>query len=409
MKIYRIFTLAVFVAAAIIGLVSCDGTEDVDYSPAPATTGQRVYFSSLSYSFEVPDDATEVTVDLYRPAAVAKDAFTVQLLTTDPSGLFTVPTQASFAAGDTMTVLPVKFEAAKLESAKSYRVTISVDEAQANEYGISTATLTITRLSWTEWTEIGTGVYTFTQWYEGMAPAKVMERHLTTDELTAQYQFLVNFDETDPESYELWLEAATTDGGETVTVPEQVVGYHPSYGDVYLADVYTYTGDPSYAPYSFFNPENGLFTLYLICYCDAGVFGDGNEYCQLDGYADTKDYKLTLTDCGNVTIDNKDFVIIRFEMNENVAEVKYSVHQGTLTDEEIADLVAKISAGDESVPVTTVRNSGNLAMAPPETGQHTMVAVGFNEAGEAKASASLVFDYGADAAPAKLAPRRLAR
>ncbi len=405
-KIYNI-AASLAMVATMAGFCSCDGTENVPYSPAPQPEGQRVYFGSMTQNEEVADDATELNVAIYRPAAVAADAFTVQLLTTDESGLFNVPTEVTFAAGDTAAVVPVHFEASKLVSGQHYRVVITVDEAQANEYGISTTTLTVTRLSWTEWTEFGEGTYTFTLWYEGDAPAKVMERHLTDDDKTAQYQFLVNLDEDNPDSYELYLTASTDDGGASITVAEQKVGEHPAYGDVFLSDTYTYTGDPSYQKDSNFDSETGLFTLNLVCYCDAGVFGDGNEYCQLDGYVDDREYTLKLTDAGMVDVGGKDYAIVRLEMNENLEQVRYVVADGALTEAEIADVVTKIEQDDPSLTAVIVRSSGNLALSPTYKGKNTIVAVGYNSEGEVKATASLTFDYGQEAKVARIAPHRL--
>ncbi len=271
--------MALIVSA--MSLASCDGKEEVDYAPAHTPEGQRVYFAELNYTEEVADDATGVTLEIYRPEAVATDAFSVQLLADGNTDLLHVPAEVTFAAGETSASFTVAFDAMKLESAKPYTVNIAIDEAQANEYGISSTTLTVKRLSWTEWSELGAGTYTFTLWYEGDAPAKVMERHLETDANVAQYRFMVNFDEDDPEAYDLYLEASTDDGGKSIIVPEQVVGFHPSYGDVFLSDLYTYTGNPAYAPDSHFDAETGLFSLYMVLYCDAGVFGDGTEYCRL--------------------------------------------------------------------------------------------------------------------------------
>ena len=200
MKTRHILAAAITMAASALGFSSCDGSEDLHYSPASTPQGQRIYFTSSVINEEVGDDATSVTVELFRPASEAAEAYTVQLAATTPEDLIHVPGQATFAAGDTVTQVTVSFNAAELTSGKVYPVTITVDEAQANEYGISTVTINIIHLSWSEWAEMGAGVYTFTMWYEGDCPAKVMERHLTNDPATIQYQLLAALDDEDPES-----------------------------------------------------------------------------------------------------------------------------------------------------------------------------------------------------------------
>lgn len=409
MKTRHILAAAITMAASALGFSSCDGSEDLHYSQASAPQGQRIYFASSAINEEVGDDATSVTVELFRPAATAAEAYTVQLAATTPEDLIHVPSEATFAAGDTVTQVTVSFNAAELASGKVYPVTITVDEAQANEYGISTVTINITHLSWSEWAEMGAGVYTFTMWYEGDCPAKVMERHLSNNPDAIQYRFLAALDEEDPETYYLYLEASTEDGGETIIVPQQTVGEHPAYGDVYMEDVYSYTGDPSYAPESYYDQETGLFTLYLICYCDAGSFGDTYEYCQLDGFADHGDYTLTLTAMGQVNVAGQDFAIVSLLKGADIATVKYTVAEGSLSADETAALAEKIAAGDSSVETAETSASGNIALSPETAGDNTLVAVGFNKAGEQKATASLTFSYGSDAPAAKVAPRRLSR
>lgn len=408
MKFKHMLAAAVMTASAI-GFTACDGSENVPYSPAPVPQGQRIYFATSTVSEEVGDDATSYTFELFRPAAVAAEAYTVQLQATTPEDLFHVPAEATFAAGDTVTDVTVTFHASELQPGKVYPVVVTVDEAQANEYGISTLTINFVHLSWTDWAEMGTGEYTFSLWYEGEAPCKVMERHLANDPDAIQYRFLAALDEEDPDTYYPYLEASTEDGGETIDIPQQIVGEHPAYGDIYIEGVWSYTGDPAYAPTSFYDPETGLFTLYMILYCDAGQFGDADEYCQLAGFADTRDYQLTLTDMGQVTVGNEDFAIVKLFKSSDVETVKYALAEGALSDDEVAALAAKIAEGDPEVAVGEATASGNLALQPAAEGETTLVAVGFNEEGDAKVTASLTFTYGATAPAAKVTPRRLPR
>lgn len=269
-------------ALAIISLTACDGSQDVPYEGADIPTGQRCYFGAISQTEEVGDEPTDIYVNIFRPASVAADAFSVQLMTSvDEIDAFDVPSTVEFAAGDTLAVVTIGIDPEKMTPGVKYPLTLSIDEAQANMYAANSVTITVIHASWTQWSEFGSGTAILAQLYSGNVPAKVYERHLSNNPKQIQYRFAWAMDDEDPDTYYDMFIAETADGGETLTIPQQLFEEDPTYGDIWIEDLYSYTGADAYKGLSFFDPRTGLFTFNVVYYCEAGIFGYGNEYLQL--------------------------------------------------------------------------------------------------------------------------------
>lgn len=75
-----------------------------------------------------------------------------------------------------------------------------------------------------------------------------------------------------------------------ITIPPTFIGYtHSKYGDVMIADIasvygYSWNDYPSY-----YDPKTGRFVLNVVYYVDAGRFGYGEEYLQMDGFDSSND------------------------------------------------------------------------------------------------------------------------
>lgn len=402
MNFCKYIAATIVMGGAALGFTACDSKEDAPYTPADAVTGERVYFQAQTYSAEVGDTETHYTISLFRPEQTAAAETSVQLLTTVPDefrSLFHVPDAVVFAPGQVQAPIEITFDAATLPTGTTMPVTITVDDAQANLYGITTTTVNFVHASWTEWAEFGRGYYVFSQYYNGTQEnVIVLERHLSNDPDQVQYQFTWPDDDDDLSAgYSTFLTAYSEDGGHTITVPEQAFATNSTYGTVYISSVYEYAGEPNDGA-SGFNSVTGLFTLNVIAYVSEGYFGMGDEYCQLEGYADTNVYEVTLQDLGQVKVEGADYSVVSVFLNENVDQVLYTVASGELDAEQTEEIVATLSDPEQNeiTDVYSLTQSGNVVIRPDQSGTYTMVAVGFHEGAagaEAKCSASLQFTY----------------
>lgn len=396
------------------GFTACDGKDEPGYSAAtrPAEE-QRVFFTASSMTENIDPESDSFDVMLYRPQDENAPELTVQLLASCVEEgvlgtIIKVPAYATFAAGSPNAPISIVYDAAGMKGNHPYPVSITVDEANADEYGIRTITVNLNRSEYTDWAPFGydealgrtgTGTYTFTQFYSGSDNVMVLERHVPDDPNDIEFQFQWLIDNDQPElGYETFMTAYTKDGGKTVRVPEQKFADHPSYGDVLVADTYTYTGSASYNGLSFFDGMTGQFTLNLVYYCSAGVFANGDEFLNLIGYMDTNEYSVALSDVGQVKIDGKDYAVINFNMTEAVAYVDYTVVEGALDEEAAAAVAEKMQdPAQELYKIEKLEKSGNVTFNFSKPGDFTVVAVAYkvgnDGVAEAKSSASLSFAY----------------
>ncbi len=427
MKLNKYISFGAVALITVAGLSSCDSKNDPAYIPAGTVSdSQRVFFLKNAYTQIVSADETSFDFLIYRPDLNVFDdngnvtaempAQTVAISSScsesDVLGnMITLPSEVSFEAGSPNAIIKVTFDPSKMTGNHNYPVVITVDPAYANEYSITQTTLNINKEEYTDWapfvvgepTEVrnGEGSYTFTQYYSGTEdPVRVLARSVPTNPDDIQFQFQWLIDNDDPSlGWETFMTAYTKDGGNVVHVDPQEFAYASNYGEmVIVADTYTYTGNDQYKGLTTFDPETGLFTLNLYYYISLGGFGNGNEFLQLRGYKDTNVYELTVTPHGQVEVEGKDYEMINFAFTEAVTYVDYTVVEGELEEEEVNQVIEKMTDPDQKeYTISTIEKSQNVALSFPSSGDYTVVAVGYNVAVdgtvEAKCSAYASFSF----------------
>lgn len=419
MKLNKFLTVGL-AAFALAGLASCDSSLDPDYAPGESPAGHRFFFSSASQSMIVDPESNEFDVYMYRPSDEVRNAVNVPMTITCTEenvlgSIVNIQTTANFAADSEIAMIAVNYDAAQLVGNKNYKFTLAIDPEYASEFGISTMTLTVVREDYTDWAPFGydeelgrTGDGTMTLKVLFNNPISfdvvVWERHVPSDPDVMQYEIRELVDVDDPSlGYETIYYFYTQDGGKTITVPIQVFMNHPVYGDIYVADTYTFTGGhPDYAGKSFFDPEAGLFTLNLHYWDAEGGWDDGTqlEYCQLVGYADMNDYTFSITDHGQISVGGVDYSILNFTLPAEASYIDYTFCKGILDEDQIAEVVNVIEDPNQTqYLVETVKKAGNVIVTPMESGDYTAVGVCYKEypdgSAEAKSAASCTFHFDA--------------
>lgn len=407
----------------MLALTACDAKDEPKYSPAdvPAAS-QRVYFAEASETQVVTDDATSFNVYLYRPEQASAEALTVQLLVTDESGLFRFPEEVEFEAGQHMTPITVGYDPTVMQTNYVYKTYISIDEANADTYGIATLELGINLEALTDWELFGYdpesgrngyGVWTLGSPFSGnFINMRVFERHIPTNPDEIQYAVQLNIpaglegeypeDEIDTSNTNYsdsdWITAiqmSSSDGGKTIEIPVQNCVF---YDGIYFAEASVLYPSSFLNNESYFDAVSGTFYLNLMYADSEGAWNPAVNTIALYGYADTNDYSITLTDLDQVSIDGKDYALIGIQKSEHVDEVRYTIVKGELSEDEI-DAVVKSISDEETTEyeVAVVTESQNIAVVLPSAATYTMVAIGLHTdntgSTEVKTTASLVFDY----------------
>lgn len=411
MKLFRYISAAFVAAIAAVAFTACDSKNEPDYEPSgPTASGQRVFFSSPTVTLNVADDVNSAVVKVYRPQDDAASALTVQILSTDRSGLFQVPASVEFVPGQIAADIVITFVNSALVPNQNYMVELAVNEANANQYAIASTTAVICHSVWTDWAPFGydealgrdgRGYYVYSLLFnepETVSPVLVMSRFNPLDPNQMQFEARVPVDPDDEsKGWEAFLTFSSADGGKTLSVPSQESMEGPD-GMIYVEDMFSYTGSPAYKGLSTFDPVAGLFKFNVVYYDELGVWNYGNELLQLNGYTDTNVYTLEVSDRGALKIDGKDYQVINFAFNENVSFVNYTVVAGRIDDAQVAEVAAALSDPDDSTyEYQTVQKSGNVSLTFARSGEFTVVAVGFSRKAdgsvEPKATSSAAFTF----------------
>ncbi len=142
-------------AAAAVLLLPLTSCSDDDYALVPAPAGQEVYFSeSLTTTIALSRDASTVEIPVMR--VKTEEAETIQLMSQDESGLFTIPSSVTFAAGANKANVVISYNVEDLTPSEEYPVSLLV-MGNDSEWGKSQVEL---KLFLTEpWVKLGTGLF----------------------------------------------------------------------------------------------------------------------------------------------------------------------------------------------------------------------------------------------------------
>lgn len=131
----KIFKSAFVALVALIGLTMTSCVNKYDYDAATAS-GEQVYFDNSTSKVALSKDATSFTVPVLRIETT--EAATIALTSTDESGLFTIPSSVSFAAGENKALVTIGYDPTKLEYDDFKSITLSLSDASyGTPYGFS--------------------------------------------------------------------------------------------------------------------------------------------------------------------------------------------------------------------------------------------------------------------------------
>lgn len=366
--------------AVALGLAACSNNE-YEYTPAEVTPGAQVFFP-LSNESSVDLTLASTTFNIPVQRTDSAEALTVGLkVEGDTKGIYSFPTTVSFAANQAKTNISVGVDNTKLQYDSLQTVTVTItDEKNTTPYGPSAYTFKVGAPSpLTPWVTnptafrngggigefplgtMGTGTYSFVQYAEGdQEGVKVSMRQNTAQPNVVQFKidaWGAGDDFYTDDGVEVILDGLWDEDNQVyrITWPATFTGYVSSkYGDVYVADAVTYgawrtaKGDEDWvitweqAP-SYYNPATGKFTLSVFYYVDAGYFGGGAEYLQMDGFY-VPDYSAKLTYKGVLNgVDDLTYAAADLELGVDAKDVRAIV----MTQDDDASAVADALAQGE--------------------------------------------------------------
>ena len=384
----------------------------------------------MTTQHSISDDVSSIAIPVKR---IAKDeALTVAVLASDESGLFTIPSSVSFAAGKETSELLITFDRTKLEDGKEYPLSFLInDEDNTTPYG--NRSLDITVMPW-PWVKMGTGKFRddwFAPMWQNPSNPEIevtIHKHKSKEgiymiEEMFGWSYLTEFFGASQEEIESQIKLSYTPVNITidcsdptkVIIPQQFTGItdgDPDYGDYEIA---VYQGKEG-------TLVNGVITFPTEAL--ALVYAGGNSHLPanknglfrilLPG-AEVTDYALSAAYAGmKVSADGETAsAVIDFTYGADVTNIRYVLVENELTEAETATLVAAIADGsaeniNELQDFTVGGETVSAEAVLPGPGTYTVVALPLDKAqkpvsGEASAASFYFPGIGGTSVPNDIA------
>ena len=408
MKLNKLFLGLLGIAA--FTMTAC--SDDDDYTMT-TVSGQQVYFSSnLGEVLEINPDASVTNLPLQR--VNKSGSYTAQLKVTLPeNSIYSVPSQVSFADGETSANLPISYDPSKLVRGVYDTLTVEIiDKENAGRYGKDGQTVYTCLLgaaAWDEWQPYnadGTCTYTYVNYFSGDdVDLPFYVRKNTAD--PNHWQFKIG----DPEKAGGWANSTSNPYGGTslildydastgiVSCASQYVLNNSNYGAVNVTDYFNYwTSIRGYSDeeiaadgiFGSFDPENGYIYIPICWYVSAGTFGYDFEIVTIGGY-DRRDLSVEVVYNGKF-IDAKDnySIISNVTLGADVSKAYVALVPG----EGVSEDVLKTIIDKTYSPLEEITESQEVTFAANdlEDGTYSIVVVPFLEK-DAQAPVYTSFKY----------------
>ena len=429
MKIFNKLATALMALPLLAGLTACHD-DHAEYTPAEKLSTYQVYFpTSLAQSVALQADATTFDVELDRVKTDGE--LTVQLVTTqseESTAQVTVPTSVTFADGESKVIFPVTYAPESIEYDDANQVTISIaDSSYTTPYGSSQYSFSAVMNA--PWKSLGKAKFLDAFIYDDVTyfDVEIQQNELDPDHfrLVHPYDEMMKkggyiddgYYKAGPDEYfdfyilrKGWslfdVEATQRD---YVYWNDVRTGYYISDyddgsstdGEVYAMFPGRFTSLRSEDAWQFNTVveyfEDGVTPAEIIMapyYYIFGVGGwnrttsEGIIRILFPGYVKA-DYEVTATYAGVLkTPAEANQAVVDFTLSEDIASAKYAMTAASVSEEEAA---AAIESGElEAVEITT---DSREYIDLEEDGKYRVTIVGFNAEGEAKATASCVFEF----------------
>lgn len=407
MKSIKIFFLAT--VAIVAGLFTA--CSDDDFKAGPEVDGAQVYFpENVTTQHSISDDVSSIAIPVKR---IAKDeALTVAVLASDESGLFTIPSSVSFAAGKETSELLITFDRTKLEDGKEYPLSFLInDEDNTTPYG--NRSLDITVMPW-PWVKMGTGKFR-EGWLSDVFTGNMFEIDVTVhshkskegiymvEEMLGWPYMTEFFGATQEELSEQFSYTPSNividcSNATQVTIEEQWSGITENsngYGNFMIASAEPGTLVNGVITF----PKDGLTAKLVGLDREFSTNSQGTFRIMLPG-AEIVDYALSAAYAGmKVSADGETAsAVIDFTYGADVTGISYVLASGNVSD--TADEIAAAIAAGTAENIYKVKDFAvgaekvSVEAELEASGVYTVIALPKNKAGkllEAEASASSFF------------------
>lgn len=270
----KIFRNSLMLAAIVFGFAAC--TDEYEYDGVGEWNAeenyQEVSFATTNESVTLEESTYEFAVTRKNVAGAVSVPFTIE---SNTDSVFTVG-QANFADGDSVAICKVDFS--KAQAGKTYTLALVIDDPRFSSYYSTNNAYNLT-VKYLPTVPVGTVIWQYTTMFNSPQMAQhELRRRADSDNI-----YIIRG----------WGQGLFTAGGvdltftwdrttNMLTLPENFIGMHSTYGEMFISDLAYYDG-MSYADAPcYYDPAQGIATFAVCYYVGAGYFGKAFEYALFD-------------------------------------------------------------------------------------------------------------------------------
>lgn len=410
MKSFNKISAALLALPLMAAFSACE--DEADYTAASLEEGAKVYFATSNPGNVSLAHETGSSFDVLLSRSDVSSAVTVPLnITCSKSGVFTYPSEASFAAGSDQATLTISYDGLQLDYEEVVDFSLNIDQAFQSLYGISN--YNFSAMIPAPWASIGVGtiIDDYITGFFGVDNAS-WEVEIEANQVVPGFYRLVNpygagYPYNEPGDYDdtqdYYLEIHAEDPSK-VWIPTTTYGMDWGYGNFIfgsMAGLRIGQGKPEAAEGYYGQLADGIITfpadallIGMSDYNDGGLYTCNSSAAFKVVFPGVvlADYSAEVAYAGKL-YDADDNLYIVAEVNALGADVE-EVRLAVCAADQTADVVAAIAA-DETEDYVSLSSTGSASLpfdANAASGKYSIVAVTF-AGGEAQEAASANFKY----------------
>lgn len=270
----KIFRNSLMLAAVVFGFSAC--TDEYEYDGAgewnAAENCQEISFVKASESVTLEESTYSFAVSRENTQGAVSVPFKVEVNTDE---VFTVG-EAKFADGEAVALCTVDFS--KAEAGKTYTLGLLIDDPRYSSYYSPNNAYSLT-VKYLPTEPAGVALWQYTIMFNSPQVAQhELRKRADVDNIYIIRGWGAGLFTADGIDLTFTWDKETNN----LTLPENKIGIHATYGDMFISDMYNYAGmSYSDAP-CFFDPATSVAQFPVCYYVGAGYFGQGYEIAMFD-------------------------------------------------------------------------------------------------------------------------------
>lgn len=404
------------VVLVLIGMTTLYSCQDdaPDYSPSEKIDSEQVYFPSTNSS-KVALSSVENSFDIVIARVKTDNAITVPLTISGNDGLYDIPSSVNFAQGESKATIKVTYDVDEIGFDNFSDLTISINDQYTSVYGKSEYLFNIGIPA--PWKTLGDAIYAddyVSTWFgvdNDEYKVEIQENLLEPGLFRLVNPYGAAYPYNDPgdwdDSQDWYLEINAVDPT-AVFINLQEVGMDWGYGMFSFGSIAALRMSQGKTLEEVKEDgltgtfENGVITFpagqllaKMADYNDGGMYpanSNGAFVVVMPGVV-RADYSIEVNYTGRyINLKDSSYVVADVTLGVDVKSAKLALVLNDVTDADSFDSIVD-GINDGTIEAIDIDKSGSYNISCEEDGDYLLVAVSYDEDGDAKEADSDSFEY----------------